>query len=115
MRAERLSSTLDLNKTKYAEVSIDALYEPQDQPKQSFVAPIRDAAIAPENFFESFIEINGRYYFNDSESNNYMPCDSKEEMRTRRMHQVDKILWGGLQSSPVTEQLSFGARVLDVG
>ncbi|CAG8680778.1 2450_t:CDS:2, partial [Paraglomus brasilianum] len=62
-----------------------------------------------------FIEINGRYYFNDSETTNYCPCDSKEEMRLHRMHHVDKMIWGSLQSSPVTEQLSLGAKVLDVG
>ncbi|CAG8560063.1 7143_t:CDS:2 [Paraglomus occultum] len=110
MKAESLKS----KESKYAEASINALFQPQ-QPTQSFVAPVRDAAIAPENLFEVFIEINGRCYFNDSESSNYIPCDNKEEMRAHRMHQVDKVLWGGLQSSPVTEELAFGARVLDVG
>ncbi|CAG8523425.1 9621_t:CDS:2, partial [Paraglomus occultum] len=114
MKAELLYSKLKSNESKYAEASINALFQPEEPPKP-FVAPIRDAAIAPENLFEVFIEINGRFYFNDSESNNYLPCDSKEERRSHRALQVNKIIWGCLQSSPVTEQLSFGASVLDVG
>ncbi|CAG8523406.1 9620_t:CDS:2 [Paraglomus occultum] len=81
----------------------------------SLFDPIKEAAMTPFNLFDQFIEIDGRYYFNDKELKTYLPSDRQEHARTRVQLYVYKLLWGGHFSSPITEELALGINVLDVG
>ena len=77
--------------------------------------PIKESAMTPYNLFDQFIEIDGRYYFNDKELKCYLPSDKKEHARSRVQFYVYKLVWGGNYSSPITDDLSLGINVLDVG
>ncbi|CAG8678256.1 7516_t:CDS:2, partial [Paraglomus occultum] len=75
------------------------------------------AAMKPENMLEQFVEIGGRRYLNDFTAKGYyyLPRDQKEVERTYDRNYIDKIIWKGNYSAPVSDNLSLGANVLDVG
>ena len=64
---------------------------------------------------ENFVEVGGRRYLNDNTVTCYLPIDQKEVERIYDRNYVDKIVWGGNYSAPVSDNLSLGASVLDVG
>ncbi|CAG8576045.1 7843_t:CDS:2 [Paraglomus occultum] len=82
----------------------------------SITDPI-EAVMKPENILENFVEVGGRRYLNDVTVKNYyyLPSDQKEVERTYDRNHIDKIIWGGNYSAPVSDKLSLGASVLDVG
>jgi len=80
----------------------------------SLTDPI-EAAMKPENMLENFVEVGGRRYLNDTTVTCYLPSDQKEVERIYDRNYVDKIVWGGNYSAPVSDNLSLGASVLDVG
>jgi len=69
----------------------------------------------PENVLEKFVEVGGRRYLNDNTLKYYLPSDQKEVKRTYDRYFIDKIMWGGNYSAPVSDNLSLGASVLDIG
>ncbi|CAG8560048.1 7142_t:CDS:2 [Paraglomus occultum] len=85
-----------------------------NQSTSSLFDPL-DAAKTMENIFEEFLEIDGRRFMNDSTLKCCMPSDSKEAERLYGLHCVYRMLWGNNFSSPLEEELSLGAKVLDVG
>ena len=80
----------------------------------SLMDPI-EAVMKPENVLEKFVEVGGRRYLNDNTVTCYLPSDQKEVERIYDRNYVDKIVWGGNYSAPVSDNLSLGASVLDVG
>ena len=84
----------------------------------SLTDPI-EAVMKPENLLDKFVEVGGRHYLNDDTLKSlkyYLPSDQKEVKRTYDRHFVDKTVWGGNYSAPVSDSLSLGgASVLDVG
>ena len=80
----------------------------------SLMDPI-EAVMKPENVLEKFVEVGGRRYLNDNTVTCYLPSDQKEVERIYDRNYVDKIMWGGNYSAPVSDNLSLGASVLDVG
>ncbi|CAG8503751.1 1547_t:CDS:2 [Paraglomus brasilianum] len=83
----------------------------------SLMDPI-EAVMKPENVLEKFVEVGGRRYLNDDTLKSlkyYLPSDQKEVERTYDRHFIDKTMWGGNYSAPVSDNLSLGASVLDIG
>ena len=82
----------------------------------SLMDPI-EAVMKPENVLEKFVEVGGRRYMNDAtaECYNYLPSDQKEVERVYDRNYIDNLIWGGNYSAPVSDNLSLGASVLDVG
>ncbi|CAG8503792.1 1549_t:CDS:2 [Paraglomus brasilianum] len=80
----------------------------------SLMDPI-EAVMKPENVLEKFVEVGGRRYLNDNTLKYYLPSDQKEVKRTYDRYFIDKIMWGGNYSAPVSDNLSLGASVLDIG
>ncbi|CAG8503771.1 1548_t:CDS:2 [Paraglomus brasilianum] len=80
----------------------------------SLMDPI-EAVMKPENLLEKFVEVGGRRYLNDNTLKYYLPSDQKEVKRTYDRYFIDKIMWGGNYSAPVSDNLSLGASVLDIG
>ena len=80
----------------------------------SLMDPI-EAAMKPDNVLEKFLEIGGRRYLNDNTAKCFMPADQEEVKRVHEQTCIDKTIWGGSYSAPVSEKLSLGASVLDVG
>ncbi|CAG8565654.1 4671_t:CDS:2 [Paraglomus brasilianum] len=80
----------------------------------SFLDPIETAA-GLENIFDMFVYVDGRRFLKDKDSKCYLPCDEQEAYRTYKRHYLYRFIWKGNYSAPVLEELSFGARVLDVG
>ncbi|CAG8515416.1 10063_t:CDS:2 [Paraglomus occultum] len=80
----------------------------------SFMDPI-EAAMKPDNVLEKFVEVSGKRYLNDNTVKCYLPADREEGIREHDRHYIDRIVWEGNYSAPVSENLSLGASVLDVG
>ena len=82
----------------------------------SLMDPI-EAVMKPENMLEKFVQVGGRNYMNGAtvKSYNYLPSDQKEVERIYDRNYIDNLVWGGNYSAPVSENLSLGASVLDVG
>src|SRR6185436_19671519 len=73
----------------------------------SLMDPI-EAVMRPENVLEKFVEGGGRRYLNDKTVKCFLPSDQKEVERMYYQHYVDKIIWEGDYSAPVSDNLSLG-------
>ena len=80
----------------------------------SLMDPIENV-MKPENLLEKFVEAGGRRYLNDNTVKCFLPADQEEVKRAHDQNYVEKTIWGGNYSAPVSENLSLGASVLDVG
>ncbi|CAG8503698.1 1544_t:CDS:2 [Paraglomus brasilianum] len=80
----------------------------------SLIDPIK-AVMKPENVLEKFVEVGGRRYLNDNTVKCILPADQEEVKRAHDQNYVEKTIWGNSYSAPVSENLSLGASVLDVG
>ena len=80
----------------------------------SLMDPIENV-MKPENLLEKFVEAGGRRYLNDNTVKCFLPADQEEVKRAHDRNCVDKTIWGGNYSAPVSENLSLGASVLDIG
>ncbi|CAG8594448.1 5014_t:CDS:2 [Paraglomus occultum] len=80
----------------------------------SLLDPIETAS-GLENLFDMFVYVDGRRFLKDIDSKCYLPCDEQEAYRTYKRHYLFRFIWKSNYSAPVLDELSFGARVLDVG
>ncbi|CAG8472896.1 11377_t:CDS:2 [Paraglomus occultum] len=81
----------------------------------SFMDPIEAVTKKPDNVLEKFVEIGGRRYFNDDSVKCFLPVDQEEIKRAHEQTCIDNTIWNGSYSAPISENLSLGASVLDVG
>jgi|SRR6185437_6358740 len=110
--ADRFSSTSSFDSFDYENTNSETS---STHSVATLFDPIKESAMTPYNLFDQFIEIDGRYYFNDKELKSYLPSDKQEHDRAYIQFYVYKVLWKGNYSSPITHDLSLGINVLDVG
>jgi len=111
----KMSSFSDTDSGVSSSISYESEIEINTPTYSLFLMDPIKAVMKPENVLEKFVEVGGRRYLNDNTAKCYLPSDQKEVERAYDRHYVDKIMWEGDYSAPVSDNLSLGASVLDVG